>query len=138
MSELPTIRHGCLRFMCRSNAKCAYPNDCAVPSTERVPSERAASRDCEHGQLARSCRICELEAERDEKDRQLTSCYDRMDRAERALAEARAKEREYDWLLGKMVHQQSGPNVGWTLDILLPGDCPREAIQSELTDEAKP
>lgn len=61
----------------------------------------------------------------------------RAETAERQLAEARAKEREYDFLLGKMVHQRSGPNVGWTLDILLPGDAPREAINAALTDEGQ-
>lgn len=36
-----------------------------TPMPDSSVSQSATSRDCEHGRLARSCEICELEAERD-------------------------------------------------------------------------
>ena len=98
-----------------------------------------APRDCEHGQLARSCRICELEAERDEKDRQLTSCYDRMDRAERALAEARAKERELTESIGAAKFEfgdRFAELPDWFHEIW--NRRVEHTLAANLTDEAKP
>ena len=38
---------------------------------------------------------------------------------------------------GMMVHQHSGPNDGWTLDVLLPGDDPDKAIDVWLKGDAR-
>jgi hypothetical protein len=43
----------------------------------------------------------------------------------------RADAERYRWLRNKMVHQQCGPNLGWTLDILIGGDDPDAAIDAE-------
>ena len=48
---------------------------------------------------------------------------------------AQQNSRRYQWLLDKMSHQQCGPNVGWTLDTLLPGDDPDQAIAAAMTAE---
>lgn len=62
-------------------------------------------------------------------------------------AETRAKEWKaiaatqfYDarrgrWLLDKMQHQQCGPNEGWTLDELYPGDDAAAAIDAAMDQE---
>jgi len=39
---------------------------CAVAEEQGWPKPHAPGRDCQHGHLARSCEICDLEAERDE------------------------------------------------------------------------
>lgn len=52
--------------------------------------------------------------------------HEAADALEAALADAdRWREVER-----RMVHQRSGPNVGWTLDVLLPGDSPADAIDA--------
>ena len=62
-------------------------------------------------------RIAELERERD----------------------ALAKDAErYRWLREKLVYQKSGPNYGWTLDELIPGDERDAAINAAINAAMKP
>lgn len=49
-----------------------------------------ATRDCKHGQLARSCEICGLETERDALAARVTELEAALEEAERLLAEAKA------------------------------------------------
>ncbi len=39
------------------------------------------------------------------------------------------------FLLAKMQHQQCGPNEGWTLDELFPGDDPAAAVDAAMAKE---
>jgi hypothetical protein len=41
------------------------------------------------------------------------------------------------FLLAKMRHQQCGPNEGWTLDELYPGDDPAAAVYAAMNKETK-
>jgi hypothetical protein len=41
------------------------------------------------------------------------------------------------FLLDKMRHQQCGPNEGWTLDELFPGDDPASAVDAAMAKETK-
>ena len=51
-----------------------------------------------------------------------------MERAERAEADA-ARWRKVEAM---MVHQRCGPNFGWTIDTLLEGDSPTDAIDAAI------
>jgi len=50
----------------------------------------------------------------------------------RPAAGKEAEDERYRWLIDHMVHQQFGPNTGWTLDVLLPGDNPESAIDAAM------
>lgn len=60
-------------------------------------------RDCEHGQLARACRVCELErelaavtAERDATCRMLRASQEELERAMRVVEAAKAWSQDCD------------------------------------------
>lgn len=56
-----------------------------------------------------------------------------MARTSRAEADARRGR----FLLDKMRHQQCGPNEGWTLDELYPGDDPESAVDAAMAKETR-
>ena len=53
------------------------------------------------------------------------------------LRAAEADAERYRWLRGKMTHESCGPNVGWTISELIPGDDPDAAIDAAL-DRGEP
>lgn len=56
-----------------------------------------------------------------------------VDDLRRRVRAAQRDSMRYCWLLSQMSYQQCGPNVGWTLDRLMPGDDPEAAIDAAMT-----
>ncbi len=77
-----------------SKKNLAHCCECLEEENRRLREERA--RDCEHGQLARSCHTCELESElrtvREERDWLLTLC----ERLSEELEESRQRAADRD------------------------------------------
>lgn len=57
----------------------------------------------------------------------LSRLADEVERLERDAARWQAVE-------AMMVHQRSGPHTGWTIDTLLPGDSPTDAIDAAIKE----
>ena len=58
-----------------------------------------------------------------------------MDELRAQLRAVQFDANRYRWLLNQLSHQQCGPNVGWTLDRLLPGDDPESAIAAAMAKD---
>ncbi len=54
------------------------------------------------------------------------------------LSAAQKDAERYRWILDRMEHQRHGPAIGWTLDMLLPGDDPVSAIDAAIAAEKPP
>jgi hypothetical protein len=55
---------------------------------------------------------------------------DTIEQLERDLAAAREDAERWRYITKRMTHEHCGPNVGWTLGTLLPGDSPEAAIDA--------
>lgn len=97
----------------------ANPTDCAVGIKQLYDNWQQSQAEVER--LTRECQTLRNVA---------VTADERAEKAEVERDALRADAERYRWLRERLTHQHRGLHFGWTLDDLLSGDDPDEAIDA--------